>query len=94
MGRRNKSDDDGGRVRCYLAPMSTLLSRITVEEGKCGGRACIRRMRIRVADVLEMLAGGMTNHEILADYPVLELDDIRASLAYAAAQAGGSAIFD
>jgi uncharacterized protein (DUF433 family) len=68
--------------------MSDLLERITVEAGKCGGRPCIRGMRIRVLDVLELLAGGMTNEEILVDYPYLELDDIRASLAYAAQLAG------
>jgi uncharacterized protein (DUF433 family) len=68
--------------------MSDLLERITVEQGKCGGRPCIRHMRIRVVDILEMLAGGMTNEEILADFPYLELDDIRASLAYAAQLAG------
>jgi uncharacterized protein (DUF433 family) len=64
--------------------MSDLLERITIENGKCGGRPCIRRMRIRVIDILEMLAGGMTPEEILADYDELEMDDIRASLAYAA----------
>ena len=72
--------------------MSELLDRITIEEGKCGGRPCIRGMRIRVQDVLEMLAEGMTNEEILADFPYLEPDDIRASLAYAAAQAGGTVV--
>jgi uncharacterized protein (DUF433 family) len=64
--------------------MSDLLERITIENGKCGGRPCIRRMRIRVIDILEMLAGGMTPEEILADFDELELEDIRASLAYAA----------
>jgi uncharacterized protein (DUF433 family) len=64
--------------------MSDLLDRITIENGKCGGRPCIRSMRIRVIDILEMLAGGMTPDEILADYDELEADDIRASLAYAA----------
>ncbi len=62
-----------------------LLSRITIESGKCGGRPCIRGMRIRVIDILEMLAGGSSEAEILRDYPDLEGDDIRASLAYAAA---------
>ncbi len=62
-----------------------LISRITIEPGKCGGRPCIRGMRIRVIDVLEMLAAGATAAEILRDYPDLEADDIRASLAYAAA---------
>jgi len=64
--------------------MSDLLDRITIENGKCGGRPCIRRMRIRVIDILQMLAGGMTPEAILADFDELELDDIRASLAYAA----------
>jgi uncharacterized protein (DUF433 family) len=64
--------------------MANLLDRITIENGKCGGRPCIRSMRIRVIDILEMLAGGMTPAEILADYDELEPDDIRASLAYAA----------
>ncbi|HWD27154.1 MAG TPA: DUF433 domain-containing protein [Rhizomicrobium sp.] len=61
-----------------------LLSRITIESGKCGGRPCIRGMRIRVIDVLEMLAAGASQEDILRDYPDLEVDDIRASLAYAA----------
>jgi uncharacterized protein (DUF433 family) len=62
--------------------MSALLDRITVEEGNCGGKPCIRHMRVRVQDILEMLANGMTNEQVLADFPYLELDDIRASLAY------------
>jgi uncharacterized protein (DUF433 family) len=49
-------------------------------------RPCIRGMRIRVKDVLDMLAGGASEEEILADFPYLEPDDIRASLEYAAAQ--------
>jgi uncharacterized protein (DUF433 family) len=64
----------------------TLFDRITAEAGKMGGRPCIRGMRIRVTDVLEMLAGGATETEILADFPDLEAEDIRAALAYAAAQ--------
>lgn len=72
--------------------MSELLDRITIEEGKCGGRPCIRGMRIRVQDVLELLAAGASADEILADYPYLEADDIRASLAFAAAQAGGTVV--
>ena len=59
-------------------------SRITVEPGKCGGRPCIRGMRIRVKDVLEMLAAGASEEQILADYPDLEREDIRACLEYAA----------
>ena len=57
---------------------------ITMEAGKRGGRPCIRRMRIAVADVLGWLAADMTHQEILADYPELTEDDIRACLAYAA----------
>ncbi|MFM7520365.1 MAG: DUF433 domain-containing protein [Planctomycetota bacterium] len=59
-------------------------SRITVEPGKCGGRPCVRHMRIRVKDVLEMLAAGATEDQILVDYPDLEREDIRACLGYAA----------
>lgn len=64
--------------------MSELLERITIRAEQCHGQPCIRGKRIRVIDILEMLAGGMTHAEILADYPHLEEDDIRASLAYAA----------
>jgi uncharacterized protein (DUF433 family) len=60
------------------------LERITVDSEQCGGRPCIRGMRIRVTDVLELLAGGMSLEDILADYPYLEAGDIRACLAYAA----------
>jgi uncharacterized protein (DUF433 family) len=63
-----------------------LPDRITAEPGKMGGRPCIRGMRIRVTDVLEMLAGGATEDEILTDFPYLEREDIRAALAYAAQQ--------
>jgi uncharacterized protein (DUF433 family) len=62
-----------------------LLQRITLEPGKCGGRPCIRGMRIRVQDVLDMLAAGARDEEILRDYPYLQPDDIRAAVAYAAA---------
>ena len=61
-----------------------LLERITIEPNKCGGRPCIRGMRIRVKDVLDMLAGGATQEEILADFPDLQADDIHACIAYAA----------
>ena len=62
------------------------LNRITVEAGKCGGRPCIRGLRIRVTDVLELLAAGASHDEILADYPYLESEDILAALDYAAHQ--------
>lgn len=61
--------------------------RITLNPLQCGGRPCIRGMRIRVKDVLDLLASGSTEQEILADFPYLEPDDIRAALQYAAAQA-------
>ena len=57
---------------------------ITIEVGKRGGRPCIRGMRIAVGDVLGWLAVGMSHEQILADYPELTEDDIRACLAYAA----------
>ncbi len=57
---------------------------ITIEPGKRGGKPCIRGLRITVSDVLDLLAAGMTEDEILADYPDLARDDIRACLAFAA----------
>lgn len=66
---------------------TTLLNRITVEPGKCGGRPCIRGMRMRVSDVLDLLSAGASHEEILQDYPELDEDDIRAVLKYASIQA-------
>jgi uncharacterized protein (DUF433 family) len=63
------------------------LDRITFDPEQCAGRPCIRGMRIRVKDVLEMLAGGAGEKQILEDYPDLQSEDIRACLQYAAAQA-------
>ena len=57
---------------------------ITIEPGKRGGKPCIRGLRITVYDVLEYLASGMTEEEILADFPDLTQEDIRACLAFAA----------
>ncbi len=62
------------------------LHRITFTPDQCGGRPCIRNMRIRVKDVLDMLAAGATEPEILESYPYLEREDIQAALQYAAAQ--------
>lgn len=62
------------------------MGRITFNPNQCGGRPCIRGMRIRVKDVLDLVAAGAPEAEILADYPDLEADDIKASLEYAAAQ--------
>ena len=58
--------------------------RITLEPGKRGGRPCIRGLRITVYDILEYLASGMSEEQIVADFPELESDDIRAALAFAA----------
>jgi len=57
---------------------------ITIEPGKRGGKPCIRGLRITVYDVLEYLASGMSEAEILADFPDLTSDDVRACLAFAA----------
>lgn len=62
------------------------MNRITFNPKQCAGRPCIRGMRIRVKDVLDMLATGATEAEILESYPYLEREDIQASLEYAAKQ--------
>jgi len=59
-------------------------NRITIKDEERGGKPCIRGLRITVYDVLEYLASGMTESEILADFPDLESDDIRACLEFAA----------
>ena len=71
--------------RRYSARMN-YLDRITYNPAQCGGRPCIRGMRIRVKDVLDLLAADVPEAEILADYPDLEAGDIKACLQYAAAQ--------
>ena len=63
--------------------MANLAERITVDPEPCGGRPCVRGMRIRVTDVLDLLANGLTPQEVLAEFPDLELKDIRASLRFA-----------
>jgi uncharacterized protein (DUF433 family) len=63
---------------------SELLRRVTIEPGKCGGKPCIRGMRIRVGDVLDLLAAGLSSDQIVQELPDLEPDDVRAALAYAA----------
>ena len=74
--------------------MSSLLDRITIDPDQCGGRPCIRGLRVRVIDVLEPLAEGETPEQILADYPYLERDDIRAALAYAARRLGSHSLVE
>ncbi len=65
---------------------STAGERITVNAEQCGGRPCIRGLRVRVSDILELLAAGQDRQQILADYPYLEAEDITAALLYAARQ--------
>ena len=64
--------------------MSSLLDRITVNPKHCGGRPCIRGMRIRVSDVLDLLAASLSFEQILEEMPDLEMDDLKAALLYAA----------
>ena len=59
-------------------------TRITIEPGKRSGQPCIRGLRITVSDVLDYLAGGMSEDQLLADFPDLERDDVRAALAFEA----------
>ena len=63
--------------------MVELADRITVNPEQCGGRPCIRGTRVRVSDVLDLLANGLSPEEILEEMPDLELEDIRASLKFA-----------
>lgn len=67
-----------------MTDRKALLERITQTPGKCGGRPCIRGMRIRVVDILETLADGVAANEILEDFPDLEPADIQACLLFAA----------
>jgi uncharacterized protein (DUF433 family) len=62
------------------------LHRITVDPKQCGGRPCLRGLRFRVKDVLDLLAAGASREEILQDHPLLEDGDITAALEYAARQ--------
>jgi uncharacterized protein (DUF433 family) len=64
-------------------PMANLLDRITIDAEQCGGRPCIRGMRIRVIDVLDLLASGLTAQQVLEELPDLVMEDIQAALRYA-----------
>ena len=66
--------------------MEDLSSRITVNPEQCGGRPCVRGMRVRVSDVLDLLAAGLSQKQVLEELPYLESDDIRACLRYASQQ--------
>ena len=59
------------------------MARITTDPEQCGGRPCVRGMRIRVSDVLDLFAAGLSAAEILSEMPDLEQEDLRACLAYA-----------
>jgi uncharacterized protein (DUF433 family) len=63
--------------------MTTFLNRITVDPEQCGGRPCIRGMRIRVSDILDLFAAGLNSAQILRELPDLEPDDLQASLRFA-----------
>ncbi|MFN2428100.1 MAG: DUF433 domain-containing protein [Candidatus Binatia bacterium] len=69
-----------------FVPGDGLADRITIEPGKLGGKPCIRGMRITVYDILDYMASGMSHEEILADFPDLTEEDLRACLAFAAAR--------
>ena len=64
--------------------MQDLLSRITTNPQQCGGRPCLRGMRVRVSDVLDLFAAGLSAEEILQELPYLEPEDLQACLQYAA----------
>lgn len=66
--------------------MSDLLSRITSDPEICGGRPIIRGMRVRVTDVLDLLAAGLSHQQIIEELPYLDLDDVKAAIAYAASR--------
>jgi uncharacterized protein (DUF433 family) len=63
--------------------MNNLKNRITVNPDQCGGRPCIRGLRIRVIDILDLLASGLTQKDVLIEFPDLEEEDIVAALKYA-----------
>ncbi|MEZ5978466.1 MAG: DUF433 domain-containing protein [Planctomycetota bacterium] len=63
--------------------MTEIAPRITVDPEQCGGRPCVRGMRIRVTDVLDLLASGLTSQQVVEELPDLELDDVAAVLKFA-----------
>ena len=70
----------------------TATRRITTDPSRCGGRPCIRDMRVRLKDILELLAAGASREEILGDYPYLEDEDITAALEFAARHPGSASL--
>jgi uncharacterized protein (DUF433 family) len=77
MARKSSSPQKGSRT-------SSLLDRISSDPEICGGRPCIKGTRVRVSDIVDMVAEGATTSEIVADYPYLSAEDIAAALKYAA----------
>jgi uncharacterized protein (DUF433 family) len=69
---------------CQESVMTNPIERITINTDQCGGRPCIRGMRIRVIDVLDLFAAGLNAEQILEELPDLEREDIKAALNYAA----------
>jgi uncharacterized protein (DUF433 family) len=69
-----------------MSSANELARRITVDPDQCGGRPCVRHLRIRVTDVLDLLASGLSSAEVLEELPDLEPDDIRACLQFASQQ--------
>src|SRR5437016_12720700 len=78
--RRQAGDTEAAR---YTASVNQIADRITVDPEQCGGRPCVRGMRIRVSDVLDLFAAGLTAAEILEQMPDLESEDLQACLRFA-----------
>jgi uncharacterized protein (DUF433 family) len=76
----------GGVPAWRVSIMTELVERITVNPEQCGGRPCIRGMRIRVVDVLDLLAAGLTQQQVLEELPDLEAEDISACLKFASSR--------
>ena len=70
--------------------MPDLMDRITVDPEQCGRRPCIRGMRIRVGDVLDLFAAGLSAEQVLEEVPDLEMEDLKAALRYAASSLAAS----
>lgn len=86
--RTHRLGDVRDAVRYHHVMAPGLLARITVDPDRCGGRPCIRGMRIRVADVLDLLAAGLSRDEVLEELPDLEPEDIEACLRFASRRVG------
>ena len=81
--RQHRLCDVRDPARYHQPMVPALLARITVDPDRCGGRPCVRGMRIRVTDVLDLLAGGLSRDEVLGELPDLEPEDVEACLRFA-----------